>query len=106
MYAFVFSWSEITFVTVLQDEPVDRTKHWGDLDEEEEEEEEEDEEDEDAELGEDEMADGVASVDTISTYVWFSIQTRSFIVLNEKSAQMRHFLMCFDFLSCSGITFS
>jgi splicing factor 3B subunit 2 len=44
----------------LQDEPVDRSKHWGDLEEEEEEEEEE-------ELMEDEeMEDGIQSVDTIS----------------------------------------
>ena len=43
-----------------QEEPVDRTKHWGDLEEEEDEEEE-------AELGEDEMEDGVSSVDSLST---------------------------------------
>ena len=45
-----------------QEEPVDRTKHWGDLEEEEDEEEEEE-----AELGEDEMEDGVSSVDSLST---------------------------------------
>jgi splicing factor 3B subunit 2 len=49
-----------------QEEPVDRTKHWGDLEEEEDEEEEEEEEEE-AELGEDEMEDGVSSVDSLST---------------------------------------
>jgi len=85
---------------VLQDEPVDRTKHWGDLDEEEEEEEEEDEDDEDAELGEDEMADGVASVDTISTYVWFSFQTVLYRP-NCKICTIAAFLMYCDFLTCS-----
>jgi len=49
-----------------EEEPVDRTKHWGDLEEEEDEEEEEEEEEE-AELGEDEMEDGVSSVDSLST---------------------------------------
>lgn len=73
-------------MNVLQDEPVDRTKHWGDL-EEEEEEEEEDEEDEDAELGEDEMADGVASVDTISTYGCTCFQFESFPLISVKLAQ-------------------
>ncbi|CAN6181675.1 unnamed protein product, partial [Urochloa humidicola] len=48
------------------DEPVDRSKHWGDL--EEEEEEEEDDEVEEEELMEDEeMEDGTQSVDTISS---------------------------------------
>ncbi|XP_048539779.1 splicing factor 3B subunit 2-like [Triticum urartu] len=49
------------------EEPVDRSKHWGDL-EEEEEEEEEDEEEEEEELMEDEdMEAGMQSVDTMSS---------------------------------------
>lgn len=51
---------------VFQEEPVDRSKHWGDL-EEEEEEEEDDEEEEEEELMEDEdMEAGMQSVDTMS----------------------------------------
>ncbi|XP_038890808.1 splicing factor 3B subunit 2 [Benincasa hispida] len=47
-----------------EEEPVDKTKHWGDLEEEEEEEvEEEDEE----ELEEEEMEDGIESVDSLSS---------------------------------------
>ncbi|VAI63574.1 unnamed protein product [Triticum turgidum subsp. durum] len=49
------------------EEPVDRSKHWGDL-EEEEEEEEDDEEEEEEELMEDEdMESGMQSVDTMSS---------------------------------------
>ena len=48
------------YCVALQEEPVDRSKHWGDLEEEEEEEEEEEPmEDED-------MEEGMQSVDTIS----------------------------------------
>ncbi|KAH0763498.1 hypothetical protein KY290_019571 [Solanum tuberosum] len=46
-----------------EDEPVDKTKHWGDLEEEEEEEEEEVEE----EMEEDELEDGIQSVDSLSS---------------------------------------
>lgn len=46
------------FSSTLQDEPVDRSKHWGDLEEEEEEEEEP--------MEDEEMEDGIQSVDTIS----------------------------------------
>ncbi|XP_022965450.1 splicing factor 3B subunit 2-like [Cucurbita maxima] len=47
-----------------EEEPVDKTKHWGDLEEEEEEEvEEEDEE----EIEEEEMQDGIESVDSLSS---------------------------------------
>lgn len=45
-------------------EPVDRTKHWGDLEEDEEEEEEEEEEEQ---LGPEELEAGMASVDSLST---------------------------------------
>uniref|UniRef100_M1CJU5 Splicing factor 3B subunit n=1 Tax=Solanum tuberosum TaxID=4113 RepID=M1CJU5_SOLTU len=48
---------------VDEDEPVDKTKHWGDLEEEEEEEEEEVEE----EMEEDELEDGIQSVDSLSS---------------------------------------
>lgn len=53
----------------FEDEPVDRSKRWGDLEEEEEEEEEEEaeEEDEDDELKDVDHEGGIASVDTIST---------------------------------------
>ncbi|KAL3341113.1 hypothetical protein AABB24_025593 [Solanum stoloniferum] len=46
-----------------EDEPVDKTKHWGDLEEEEEEEEEEVEE----EMEEEELEDGIQSVDSLSS---------------------------------------
>ncbi|OEL23831.1 Splicing factor 3B subunit 2 [Dichanthelium oligosanthes] len=49
------------------DEPVDRSKHWGDLEEEEEEEEEEDEEEVEEPMEDEEMEDGTQSVDTISS---------------------------------------
>jgi len=53
-----------------EEEPMEKSKHWGDLEEEEEEEEEEDEEEEEEEeegLGEQELDAGVASVDSLST---------------------------------------
>lgn len=50
---------------VDQEEPEDKTKHWGDL---EEEEEEEDEEEEVEEPDEDELEDGIQSVDSLSRY--------------------------------------
>nr|GMC88197.1 splicing factor 3B subunit 2 [Ipomoea batatas] len=46
------------------DEPVDKTKHWGDLEEEEEEEEEEELEEE---MEEEELEDGIQSVDSLSS---------------------------------------
>ncbi|XP_010449023.1 PREDICTED: splicing factor 3B subunit 2 [Camelina sativa] len=49
-----------------EEEPIDKSKHWGDLEEEEEEEEEEQEEQEE-EMDEDELADGTESVDTLSS---------------------------------------
>jgi splicing factor 3B subunit 2 len=49
---------------VFQEEPVDRSKHWGDLEEEGEEEEEE--EDEDEPMEDDEMEEGIQSVETMS----------------------------------------
>uniref|UniRef100_A0A0D9VMY5 PSP proline-rich domain-containing protein n=1 Tax=Leersia perrieri TaxID=77586 RepID=A0A0D9VMY5_9ORYZ len=50
------------------EEPVDRSKHWGDLEEEEEEEEEEtDGEEEEEAMEDEEMEDGMQSVDTISS---------------------------------------
>ena len=48
----------------FQEEPVDKTKHWGDLEEEEEGEEEEVEE----EIEEEELEDGIQSVDSLSRY--------------------------------------
>jgi splicing factor 3B subunit 2 len=48
------------------DEPVDRTKHWGDLEEEEEEEEEEEVSDEEP-MEDEEMEDGTQSIDTFSS---------------------------------------
>ncbi|CAN6192333.1 unnamed protein product, partial [Urochloa humidicola] len=48
------------------DEPVDRSKHWGDLEEEEEEEDEEEVEEEEL-MEDEEMEDGTQSVDTISS---------------------------------------
>ncbi|GAU49764.1 hypothetical protein TSUD_386830 [Trifolium subterraneum] len=51
-----------------EEEPVDKTKHWGDLEEEEEEEEEDDDEDEEEEeIGEEEIEDGMQSVDSLSS---------------------------------------
>ncbi|KAK2383030.1 splicing factor 3B subunit [Trifolium repens] len=50
-----------------EEEPVDKTKHWGDLEEEEEEEEEDDEEEEEVEMEEDELEDGIQSVDSLSS---------------------------------------
>ncbi|KAJ4843780.1 Splicing factor 3B subunit 2 [Turnera subulata] len=47
-----------------EEEPVDKTKHWGDLEEDEEEEEEEEEEEQ---LEEVEMEDGIQSVDSLSS---------------------------------------
>ncbi|XP_051126054.1 uncharacterized protein LOC127247979 [Andrographis paniculata] len=49
-----------------EEEPVDKTKHWGDLEEEEEEEEEEEVE-EDEEMEEEELEDGIQSVDSLSS---------------------------------------
>ncbi|KAL6573958.1 hypothetical protein OROHE_001500 [Orobanche hederae] len=48
-----------------EEEPVDKTKHWGDLVEEEEEEEEEEEQEE--EIEEKELEDGIQSVDSLSS---------------------------------------
>ncbi|KAG6778712.1 hypothetical protein POTOM_015056 [Populus tomentosa] len=52
-----------------EEEPVDKTKHWGDLEEEEEEEEEEEDEEEEEEeqLDEEELEDGAQSVDSLSS---------------------------------------
>jgi hypothetical protein len=55
---------------VVQEEQVDRSKHWGDLEEEEEEEEEEEDEEEEVEPNEEDLEDGMTSVDTLSTYVF------------------------------------
>ncbi|KAM1347617.1 hypothetical protein ACFX2H_036527 [Malus domestica] len=49
-----------------EEEPVDKTKHWGDL-EEEEEEEEEDEEEEEEQPEEEDLEDGIQSVDSLSS---------------------------------------
>ncbi|WZZ25157.1 hypothetical protein YC2023_008558 [Brassica napus] len=49
-----------------EDEPIDKSKHWGDLEEEEEEEEEEEDEQEE-EMDEEELEDGMESVDTLSS---------------------------------------
>ena len=49
----------------MQEEPVDKTKHWGDLEEEEEEEEEEEVEEQ---YEEEELEDGIQSVDSLSRY--------------------------------------
>ncbi|KAH7837098.1 hypothetical protein Vadar_009487 [Vaccinium darrowii] len=46
-----------------EEEPVDKTKHWGDLEEDEEEEEEEEEE----QIEEEELEDGIQSVDSLSS---------------------------------------
>lgn len=52
----------LNHLLIDQEEPEDKTKHWGDLEEEEEEEEEEEVE----ELDEEEMEDGIQSVDSLS----------------------------------------
>ncbi|XP_022886326.1 splicing factor 3B subunit 2 isoform X2 [Olea europaea var. sylvestris] len=49
-----------------EEEPVDKTKHWGDLEEEEEEEEDEEEEEEE-QIEEEELEDGIQSVDSLSS---------------------------------------
>lgn len=52
---------------LFQEEPVDKSKHWGDLEEEEEEEdEEEEEEDEEEQIEEEELLKGIQSVDSLS----------------------------------------
>ncbi|MCI51480.1 hypothetical protein A2U01_0072724, partial [Trifolium medium] len=48
------------------EEPVDKTKHWGDLEEEEEEEEDDDEDEEEEEIDEEEIEAGIQSVDSLS----------------------------------------
>ncbi|KAL3519703.1 hypothetical protein ACH5RR_017852 [Cinchona calisaya] len=50
-----------------EEEPVDKSKHWGDFEEEEEEEEEEDEEEEEEQIEEEELEDGIESVDSLSS---------------------------------------
>ncbi|GMP74745.1 hypothetical protein CsSME_00032070 [Camellia sinensis var. sinensis] len=50
-----------------EEEPVDKTKHWGDLEEEEEEEEEEDEEEVEEQIEEEELEAGIQSVDSLSS---------------------------------------
>ncbi|EPS67905.1 hypothetical protein M569_06869, partial [Genlisea aurea] len=50
-----------------EEEPVDKSKHWGDLEEEEEEEEEEEQEEED-QVEEEELQDGIKSVDSLSRF--------------------------------------
>ncbi|CAK8577755.1 unnamed protein product [Lathyrus sativus] len=51
-----------------EEEPIDKTKHWGDLEEEEEEEDEEEmEEEEEEEMEEEELEDGIQSVDSLSS---------------------------------------
>ncbi|KAL9240111.1 hypothetical protein vseg_014369 [Gypsophila vaccaria] len=50
-----------------EEEPVDKSKHWGDLEEEEEVEEEYEEEEEPEELGEEDMEDGILSMDSLSS---------------------------------------
>jgi len=69
-----------------QEEPVDKTKHWGDLEEEEEEEVEEEEDEE--ELEEEEMQDGIESVDSLSRYVilyhWF-LFIKTFVIISYVS---------------------
>lgn len=53
----------LDYCVALQEEPVDRSKHWGDLEEEEEEEEEQEEEEP---MEDEDMEEGMQSVDTIS----------------------------------------
>ncbi|KAJ8566854.1 hypothetical protein K7X08_002676 [Anisodus acutangulus] len=62
-----------------EDEPVDKTKHWGDLEEEEEEEEEEVEE----EMEEEELEDGIQSVDSLSSTPT-GVETPDFIDLRKQ----------------------
>ncbi|GAU50745.1 hypothetical protein TSUD_86240 [Trifolium subterraneum] len=61
--------SSVALCNILQggvkEEPVDKTKHWGDLEEEEEDDEEEEEEE--VEMEEDELEDGIQSVDSLSS---------------------------------------
>jgi uncharacterized membrane protein YdbT with pleckstrin-like domain len=66
----------ISIGSPIQEEPVDKTKHWGDLEEEEEEEEEEEDEEEEEEeqLDEEELEDGAQSVDSLSRY-WIEFFT-------------------------------
>jgi splicing factor 3B subunit 2 len=51
----------------FEEEPVDRSKHWGDLESDEEEEEASEEEEEEEAMDEEQMQAGMASVDTLST---------------------------------------
>lgn len=62
---------EIYALWMDQEEPVDKSKHWGDL--EEEEEEEEDEEEEEEQIEEEELEDGIQSVDSHSRYFMFQL---------------------------------
>lgn len=60
--------NNISFHDVIQEEPVDKTKHWGDL--EEEEEDEEDDEEEEEPMEEEEIEDGFKSVETdVTRYI-------------------------------------
>jgi splicing factor 3B subunit 2 len=65
----------------MQEEPVDKTKHWGDLEEEEEEEEEDDDEEEEEEIDEEEIEDGIQSVDSLSRYCYFTISISCLYVM-------------------------
>ncbi|XP_074271264.1 uncharacterized protein LOC141595190 [Silene latifolia] len=50
-----------------EEEPVDKSKHWGDLEEEEEVEEDYEEEEEQEEIGDEELFDGIQSTDSLSS---------------------------------------
>ncbi|RWW90085.1 hypothetical protein BHE74_00000767 [Ensete ventricosum] len=61
-----------------EEEPVDRSKHWGDLEEEEEEEMEDEEEEEEEEMEEEELEAGIQSVDSLSRFFLASFFSSSF----------------------------
>ncbi|KAI8001703.1 Splicing factor 3B subunit 2 [Camellia lanceoleosa] len=62
----------IYLILTFKEEPVDKTKHWGDL-EEEEKEEEEDEEEVEEQIEEEELEAGIQSVDSLSRSSGFVI---------------------------------
>lgn len=50
-----------------EEEPIDKSKHWGDLEEEEEEEEDEEDEEDEEHMEDEELDDGIQSVDSLSS---------------------------------------
>ncbi|WZZ75770.1 hypothetical protein YC2023_087140 [Brassica napus] len=77
------TWKEVTGRNPTQnDEPIDKSKLWGDLEEEEEEEQEE-------EMDEEELEDGMESVYTLSRYCFALNSERSFQLAPRHRMQLK-----------------